>query len=36
MPGFEFNLSCLFSDDAEVGDLMLSAADPQSVAHARA
>jgi hypothetical protein len=36
MPGFEFNLSCLFPDDAEVGDLTLSVADPQSVAHARA
>lgn len=36
MPGFEFKLSCLFPDNAEVGDLTLSVTDPRSIDNARA
>jgi len=35
MPGFEFDLSCLFPEGAEERDLTLSVADPQSVENAR-
>ncbi|KAG2106489.1 hypothetical protein BD769DRAFT_1654653 [Suillus cothurnatus] len=36
MPGFAFNLSCLFPDKTDVEDLTLSVTDPQSIENARA
>ncbi|KAG1787807.1 aconitase C-terminal domain-containing protein [Suillus variegatus] len=36
MPGFAFNLSCLFPDKTDVEDLTLSATDNQSIENARA